>query len=297
MRPGVYPAAVTPHRKEGHEADFGAMLELVDFLGRHGTQGVCLLDAAGEFLNMQYADRVRLVHLAVKRSRVPVIAGVSHSTLDGAVELASEAISSGAGGLLLMPPYFFRYDQAEIQEFYLQFSAQVGSSIPVLIYNLPEFTTPIELDTVRALMATGRFAGIKDSSDNASYVRGLLDLKVELGFDLFTGNDRMFRMAREHGATGTMSGAAGVVPELLVALDTAITSGLAEKTGLLECKLMELAEWMERFPSPVAVKTAVALRQLKTGPLAVPLSTEKAAMLEEFQRWFPPWLESLKHVT
>ena len=97
MQPGVYPAAVTPHRRDGHEADYGAMLELVDFLSRFGTQGVCLLGETGEFLNIRFSDRIRLIHLAVKRSRVPVIAGVSHSTLDGAIELASEAISSDAG--------------------------------------------------------------------------------------------------------------------------------------------------------------------------------------------------------
>jgi dihydrodipicolinate synthase/N-acetylneuraminate lyase len=296
MRPGVYPAAVTPHMRDGLEADFGAMLELVDFLSRFGAQGVCVLDAAGEFFNIKYADRVRLVHLAVKRSRVPVIAGVSHSTLDGAVDLAAEAISSGVGGLLLMPPYFFRYDQAEIFEFYIQFSDQIGKSVPVLLYNLPEFTTPIELETVRTLLSTGRFAGIKDSGCDAEYFQSLLDMRAELGFSLFTGDDHMFRAARQHGATGIISSAAGVVPELFAALDAAIINGSVQKLELLECKLHELTEWIDRFPSPVAVKTAVSLRKIKTGPLAVPLSQEKNAMLEEFRRWFPPWLETLKHV-
>jgi dihydrodipicolinate synthase/N-acetylneuraminate lyase len=271
------------------------MLELVDFLSRFGAQGVCLLDDAGEFLNIKYADRVRLVHLAVKRCRAPIIAGVSHSTLDGAVELAAEAIASGVGGLLLMPPYFFRYDQDEIREFYMQFSDQIGTAVPVLLYNLPQFTTPIEIDTARALLQSGRFAGIKDSSGDEQYFQSLLEMRAGLGFSLFTGHDRMYRAAREHGATGAMSDAAGVVPELFAAFDAAIVSGPAAKADLLECKLRELWDWIDRFPSPVAVKAAVTLRKLKTGPMAVPLSAEKNAMLEEFRRWFPPWLESLKH--
>jgi dihydrodipicolinate synthase/N-acetylneuraminate lyase len=40
--------------------------------------------------------------------------GVGHSTLRGALQIAEEAISSGADGLLIMPPYFFPYGQAEI---------------------------------------------------------------------------------------------------------------------------------------------------------------------------------------
>ena len=187
MQPGVYPSAVTPHRRDGHEADYGAMLELVDFLGRPGTQGVCLLGETGEFLNIRISDRVRLVHLAVKRCRVPIVAGVSHSTLDGALELASEAVSSDAGALLLMPPYFYRYDQADLVEFYLQFAAQVPQRVPILLDNAPAFTTPLEFATVRKLAETGRFAGIKDSGSDADYFSQLLTLQTELGFQVFSG--------------------------------------------------------------------------------------------------------------
>jgi dihydrodipicolinate synthase/N-acetylneuraminate lyase len=291
MQPGVYPAAVTPHRRDGHEADYGAMLELVDFLGRFGTQGVCLLGETGEFLNIRFSERIRLVHLAVKRSRVPVIAGVSHSTLDGAIELASEAISSDAGGLLLMPPYFFRYGQDDLLEFYQQFAAQVPARVPVVLDNVPHFTTPIEISTARQLLSSGRFAGIRDSSSDLEYQQQLLALQSELGFLLFSGRDRGY------GPAGVMSPAAGVVPEVYVALLKAVAEGEAQKVEFLECKVRELADWMDRFPAPGAAKTAVSLRNLKTGPLAVPLPPEKDAMLVEFQKWFVPWLATLKNVT
>jgi dihydrodipicolinate synthase/N-acetylneuraminate lyase len=297
MGPGVYPAAVTPHRRDGHEADFGAMLELVDFLGRSGAQGVCLLDSTGEFLNIRISDRIRLVHLAVKRSRVPIIAGVSHSTLDGAVEMASEAIGSDAAALLLMPPYFFRYDQDDVAEFYEQFAAQLPSRVPILLDHQPGFTTAIEIPTVRRLMATGRFAGIRTSDTGAGYLERLLELRGEMGFTVFTGSERGYAEARRRGIAGMVSQAAGLVPELFVALERAIAAGDAPRAELLECRAAELAAWIEQFPEPVAVKTALALRNLKTGPLSVPLPPAKDAILIEFQRWFPSWLESLIHVT
>jgi 4-hydroxy-tetrahydrodipicolinate synthase len=196
-----------------------------------------------------------------------------------------------------MPPYFFRYDQQDVLEFYNQFSAEIGHPIPILLYNLPQFTTRIELDTVRRLLSSGRFAGIKDSSGDPEYFQSLLQMRAEMGFSLFTGNDRGFPQARRQGATGIMSAAAGVVPELFVALERAIAENATPKVELLDCKLRELVDWIERFPAPVVAKTAVTLRKLKTGGLAVPLSPEKDAMLVEFKRWFPPWLESLKHVT
>src|SRR5260370_38991980 len=130
--PEVQPAAVTPQRKGG-EADVAAMLELVDFLAAAGVNGIALLGSTGEFLHLTFDDRVRLVQLAVKRSRVPVLVGVGHSTLDGAIELGREAVSAGAAGLLLMPPYFFRYSQEDIHEFYLQFAATVGPQARIRI--------------------------------------------------------------------------------------------------------------------------------------------------------------------
>ncbi|MDQ6704485.1 MAG: dihydrodipicolinate synthase family protein [Acidobacteriota bacterium] len=291
---GVYAAAVTPHRGEGYEADFASMLELVDFHAKAGVQGICLLGSTGEFLNFKVADRARLVHLAVKRSRVPIIAGVSHSTLDGAIELAFEAVSSGAAGLLLMPPYFFRYNQAQIAEFYLRFASEVRDQLPILLYNIPFFTSGIAIETARDLLATGKFAGIKDSSGDFDYMRELLAFRAQNSVAVLAGNDKILTRARQAGADGVASGVACAVPELIVALDRAIASGATEKIAALEARLQEFIAWLDRFPTPVGVKTATMVRGLKTGPLAVPLPKEESEALKSFENWFKSWLISIK---
>ena len=272
---GVCAAAITPHREEGHETDFGAMLDLIDFLTKGGANAICLLGSTGEFLNIPFGDRIRLVHLGVKRSRVPIIAGVSHSTLDGAVELGSEAVGSGAAALLVMPPYFFRYGQDDISEFYLRFREQIPKRVPVLLYNIPQFTSPIAIETARMLLETGRFAGIKDSSGDVAYFEQLVAMHQQVPFTLLCGNDRIAQWARTSGADGVVSGCACAIPEIVVAQNDAL--------------LQEFIEQIERFPVPVGVKVATALRGLKTGPLAVPLDPAKAAMLEEFKSWFKTW--------
>src|SRR5213594_3780531 len=152
---GVYAAAVTPHRAGSHEADLGATLELVDFLATGGVDGIALLGSTGEFLHLTFEDRARLIDLAVKRSRVPILAGVGHSTLDGAVGLAREAIQVGAAGVLLMPPYFFRYTQDDIREFYLRFADALGGTTRILLYNIPIFTNEITIETAVDLLSTG----------------------------------------------------------------------------------------------------------------------------------------------
>ena len=78
---GIFPAAITPHHPKTREADYSGALELIDFLAAAGVDGICLFGSTGEFINYSFAERHRLLSLAVKRSRVPLIAGVSYEII------------------------------------------------------------------------------------------------------------------------------------------------------------------------------------------------------------------------
>ena len=281
-----------------NEIDFGAALDLVDFACRGGCDGIVLSGATGEFLHFDIAERLKLMRLAIKRSRVPVTVNVSHSSLEGALALAREALSQGAAALLLMPPYFFPYGQPEVQEFYLSFARAAGSRIPILLYNIPAFTSPIHFDTLANLLATGLYAGVKDSLGDLEGFRKMQVLHARSPFTLLIGADGIFSRAREEGADGAVSGVASALPELLVGLEKAISSGAVQKRDKLDARLQEFIVWIARFPFPFAIKEAVNLRGLKTGPHASPPSPETERTLGEFREWFRGWLpEVLKEAT
>jgi dihydrodipicolinate synthase/N-acetylneuraminate lyase len=287
---GVYVAALTPHRDKSYEADGSATLELVDFLAAARVDGIALLGSTGEFLHLAFDDRIRLVQMVAKRSRVPVLVGVAHSTLDGALELGRESALAGAAGLLLMPPYFFRYSQDDIYEFYLQFAAAMAGAARIFLYNIPAFTNEIAVETATALLGTGLFAGIKDSGGQYGYFERLLAVSKETPFTLMVGNDRIYSRARRTGAHGIVSGVACAAPELLVALEDAIAKDVTAKVERLDGLLHEFIDWHDRFPTPVAIKTAASERGLKIGPLASPLSVASQRRLDEFREWFRAWL-------
>jgi 4-hydroxy-tetrahydrodipicolinate synthase len=287
---GVFAAIITPRRAGTLEADFSPALDLLDFAADAGAAGICILGSTGEFLNFGFTDRQRLVYLGVKRSRVPLIAGVSHSSLDGAVQLADEAISSGADALLIMPPYFFRYEQPEIEEFLLEFARETTGAIPILLYNIPQFTSRIDIETVERLVDTGLFAGIKDSSGDWEYFERLLPLRREGAFAVLAGNDRIAARALMAGADGVISGCACAIPEVLVALGKAITAGDELHAGEIDKRLREFIERIERFPAPVGIRRAVELRGKKSGPPLAPLSPAAETELQEFSAWFREWL-------
>src|SRR6185312_10120411 len=108
------------------EPDTAALLDYVDTVTRAGVDGLVLFAAIGEFVHFDAADRTHALKMAIRRSRVPVLVNVSHSTLDGALALADGAIDSGAAGLLVLPPYFYRYRQDDIYEFYMRFRSEVA---------------------------------------------------------------------------------------------------------------------------------------------------------------------------
>jgi 4-hydroxy-tetrahydrodipicolinate synthase len=291
---GVFAALTTPRREGTLEADFSAALDLLDFASDAGVAGVCMLGSTGEFVDFSFTDRQRLVYLGVKRSRAPLIAGVSHSSLDGAIQLADEAISSGVDALLIMPPYFFRYQQPEVETFLLEFARETAGSVPILLYNIPQFTSPMEIDTVARLAATGLFAGIKDSSGDWAYFERLLALRQEGAFAILAGHDRIAARALAAGADGVISGCACAIPEVLVALARAVAAADQRRTAEINTRLLEFIEQIEQFPAPLGIRRAIALRGKKCGPPFVPLSPAAAGRMEEFARWFAGWLSLAK---
>ena len=286
---GVIVAATTPRRPREYSIDLAATLELVDFLGASGVNAIALLGSTGEFVHFALDDRRHMTGFAAKRSRVPLLVNVSYSTLDGAVELAREAANDGVAGVLVMPPFYFRYDQRAIRSFFLQFAAEVDRAVPIYLYNIPAFTNEIEIATARELLQTGLFAGIKDSSGSWEYFCALRDQPGSASFSFFVGRESVYVKAKPMGADGVISGVACAVPELLIALDRALEKGSQDDIARLECRLLEFVNWVEKFPAPVAIKKAVLLRKQKMGAWAVPIGEENERKLAEFGEWFSGW--------
>jgi len=287
---GVFAAAITPRRPGTCEIDLAAALELIDWLGARKIQGLVLLGSTGEFVHFGPEERSRLAHLGVKRSRVPVLVNVAHSTLDEAVQLGRNAADAGAAGLLLTPPYFFRYSDSEVVAFYREFAAGLRRDVPLFLYNIPHFAPGVSLECADQLLGAGGFAGIKDSGGDWPYLQALLERKAQQPFTLLVGNDGLFLPARRAGADGVVSGISSALPELLLALEQVVKAQDTAGQEYLQNRLQEVISWLKKFPVPAGVKQMVAWRNVNAGPLATPLSPQLAQTAGEFEQWFREWL-------
>jgi dihydrodipicolinate synthase/N-acetylneuraminate lyase len=289
---GVWIAAVAPRRENGHEIDLSAALDVIDFAENTPAQGISILGSTGEFVHYDFEDRQRYLQFVLKRLRKPALPSVAHSNIDGCLRLAQIAADHGAAGVLVMPPYYFRYDAPAIRRFYLEFADELEDAAPIFLYNIPFFSSPLPVELAVELLGTGRFAGIKDSSGDAAYYQRLLDYRRTSGqaFTIIIGNDVVYTTGRQAGADGVISGVAGAFPELVCALEAAIRAKDAAQINRLEARLQECIAWLNKYPVPMALKRALRLRGVATGPDALPMG----AAFAPFDAWFPGFLASVQ---
>src|ERR1019366_3156842 len=106
-------------------------------------------------------------------------------------------------------PHFFPYAQGDLHAFCAAVAARLDA--PILLYNLPRFTSPLELETVRGLIeSVPNILGIKDSSGSLAILGGLSN-----GACRIVGDDSVLVAALDAGVCdAVVSGVAGVLPEL-----------------------------------------------------------------------------------
>lgn len=290
---GVYVALATPRRPDSTEADAAALLEYLDTVVRTGVDGIVLFGSTGEFIHFDTTERMRALTLAIRRSRVPVLVNVSHSTVAGAIDLAEHATDSGAAGLLIMPPYFYDYTGEQLFSFFEVFAAALGGHAPLYLYNIPRFTNSIPPGLMARLIRSGAFAGVKDSSGEWQSFEQLRELRGEIPFTLLIGSETLYFRGRSAGADGIVSGVSAALPELVVAMDRAICSGDHERAQRLNARLEELLLWIEKFPPTVALKQAAVARGWPLNHFAFPFDEDSLADLAGFHHWLNNWLPTV----
>ena len=167
-----------------------------------------------------------MVNFAAKRSRVPLLVNVSHSTLDGAVELARQAAGAGVAGVLLMPPHYFRHSQQEILIFYRALCRCRSRA------SLQPISTTSRLSPARSRAQPPRHcspSGASAASKTPAEAWNIFPRfsnNARARHSLFcAGQERIYVQQRRAGAQGAVSGVASALPELMVALDQAIVAG------------------------------------------------------------------------
>jgi 4-hydroxy-tetrahydrodipicolinate synthase len=286
---GALAALVTPIDDLGRP-DLDAFDQVIDFIAERGMDGVVIGGATGEYAHFDIDDRLQMAAHAVKRfdGRLKVLTSVGTSSIHSTLELAGEAAQQGSDALLLPMPYFFRYEQEDLSAFCEHVCGSVHA--PFLLYNLPGFTNPLEVDTAVELLNTlPNLIGMKDSSGQKSHLAPLADAKRAHDFSLFVGDDSLLLSAAQAGWDGVISGIACFAPELIKAVYQSHHEGRAQEAARLQAMLDEIIDWVVPLPIPWVVRVGLEARGIPNGPMHLPLSPRRATQMSDFREWFCRW--------
>ena len=289
---GVVAALLLP-RDEHDQPRWDAFERNARFLVRAGVAGLCVNGATGEYSGASPAERTEAVLRARRIAGKDglVLCGIGGSRLTEVLRLAQDAEDAGADGVLAPAPHFFKYTQDDLAEFYRRVAAEVR--LPILIYNLPAFTGSLEAEPAAELIrGVDGIAGVKDSSGELDLL-GLLSQPSSNGALRLVGNDGVLAEALERGlCDGTVSGVAGVLPELTLALWRLAAAGEWDRFHDLAARQNALLGRLDDFPAPWGLKLVAELRGIAPASPAIPLSAKRRRQAEQFAEWFPEWWNS-----
>jgi 4-hydroxy-tetrahydrodipicolinate synthase len=287
---GLHAAIVTPLTPQAL-VDFPMFDRLCAFALERGAGGLCIGGATSEYPRFEMAERLRLVqHAARSAPRGTVLlTAIGSPSLEATIALGRAAFEAGCAAVLLPMPYFFRYEQGDLAEYCEHVAERLEG--PCLLYDLPDFTNPLDLETAnRLLESTPRIVGIKDSSGRAEHLSRLSRARGTRDWTLLAGDDRLGLAAAEAGWDGAVSGLACCCPELLAALHGSLRDGDLDRARRYQGLVDELIAHLAPLPTPWGIRAALKARGLDTGPLPLPVSRDRAAQIAHVEAWLPRWL-------
>ncbi|MBS1714804.1 MAG: dihydrodipicolinate synthase family protein [Armatimonadetes bacterium] len=250
---GCYPAAVTPFDGQGR-VDTASLTKLLAYFDAAGCRGVVLAGTNGEGPSLSNYEKRDLIRTAAtSKGRLRLILGIATPSLPEAEWLSVQAHKDGADAVLVMPPGYFR--QATEDGVAAWFERLLDASpIPVIAYNYPKMTgITLTPGLLSRLAGHPNLAGVKDSSGEsanlAAYRSVLSDRHV-----LFVGDETLLPDALDSGWTGTISGAANVVPRWLARL---VDEDATQRGSLIDL-VAPVVQVVRAGPQPALNKAVLA---------------------------------------
>lgn len=261
---GVYPIAATPFHPDGR-LDTDSIDRMIDFYHDCGATGVTILGIMGEAPKLEPEESLAIVHQVVKRSRVPVVVGVSAPGLAAMRRLAQEAMAAGAAGVMIAPAPHLRTDD-QIATYFAQAVEAVGADVPWALQDYPlTLTVQMSVPVISRIMADHPSCVMLKAEDWPGLEK-LSALRKAQGegrlrpFSILTANGGLFLdFEPERGSDGAMTGYG--FPDMLVELDALHRKGQRDAAHDLFDLHLPLIRYEQQPGIGLAVRKHVLMRR------------------------------------
>ncbi len=282
---GVLVPALTPFKAD-LAPDAARFAKLCRWLLAEGAAGLAVFGTTSEGNSLAVAERNRLLdHLTgegIPAARL--MPGTGACAVPDAVEMTRHAVELGAGGVLVLPPFYYKNQSDD--GFFAYFSEiiqRVGDArLKLYLYHFPQMSAaPISLALIGRLSKAypQTIAGLKDSSGDWEGTKRMIAEFPDLA--IFPSSESRLMEGLSLGAAGCISATANIQPGAIARLIAAHGSDAAD--GWHQ-RISTVRAVVEAYPLVAALKAIMARETgdkgwLQTRPPVTPLTEARSSEL------------------
>ncbi len=268
----AFTAIITPFTPDGRSIDLGRLDAQIARQAEGGITGLVVAGTTGESPTLDEAEFRTLVRHCVEVGKVHdlvVIAGTGSNSTAHAVQLQRIALDLGADAGLSVTPYYNKPTQDGLYAHFATIAESV--ELPIMLYNIPARTgVALEPSTIERLYESPWVVSVKEatgSTDSASEILARCP-----GIALLSGDDSMTLPFMALGGVGCVSVVSNIDPQRVAALCQAMLDRDVLAARDQHQGLFELARAMFLETNPICVKAALAMMNLDSGQLRLPMT-------------------------
>src|SRR5713226_5342418 len=256
---GVLVPVLTPFTQSG-EPDAGRFISFCRWLLDQGADGLAIFGTTSEANSMSAAERMELLDRLVAAGIPPakLMPGAGACSMTEAATLIRHAVGHGVGGVLLLPPFYYKgMDDDGLFAFIAGVIDKVGSAaLRLFLYHIPPMAViGFSLDLVGRLIKDypETVVGLKDSSGDWNNTAAFLDRFP--GFAVFPGSEVFLLDGLRNGAVGCITATGNLnVPGIRKVYENWRT----QEADALQAEITNLRKTIQAYPMVPALKRIVA---------------------------------------
>ena len=258
---GVLSPVITPFKRD-LSPDAGRFVKHCKWLMRSGCAGLAVFGTNSEANSMSVDEKLELLEALVKGG-VPaasLMPGTGHCALTDSVKMTREAVRMGCGGVLMLPPFYYKgvSDEGLFRNFSEVIERVGDERLRLYLYHIPPVANVgITLKLIEMLLARypGIVAGAKDSSGDWANTKAMLDQFKGDGFDVFPGSEVFLLDGLRAGGKGCITATGNVNPGPISEVFKNWRGPDADK---LQAGITATRKIVQKQPMIPALKSAVA---------------------------------------
>jgi len=215
---GVLSPVITPFKRD-LSPDPDRFVKHCRWLMKSGCAGLAVFGTNSEANSMAVDEKLELLEALIK-SGVPaasLMPGTGHCALTDSVKMTREAVRMGCGGVLMLPPFYYKgvSDEGLFRNFSEVIERVGDERLRLYLYHIPPVSNvAITLELIDKLLTRypGIVAGAKDSSGDWNNTKAMLDRFKDRGFDVFPGSEMFLLDGLRAGGKGCITATGNVNP-------------------------------------------------------------------------------------